>query len=930
MKWTERSVTALDLSARSCHALMRAGICTAGALAECDEGTLRRIRNLGEKSVCEILEVIATMDRSDTQAEETDATIDDLHELSPAAYNALRLNGLQRLEDVAALDEAMLRRLPLINAETAAEICVCCRGYLRRRDQPLHERLLSSAKNVEILSYVRENDVSLEAMLLPNPSKNKLARANLNAMSDLIMMSETALRALPAMGDKSFEPIRAAVEAYITRHSDALEAILNGEEIVPFVSEEQVRETVLALYGNREFYGFSLAEFREAAGIRDKVDEPTLKTVIGGLIAAGELEYTDYRCYRVYEPFETAMARCTVLKGTERRYLEGRLQGLTFQEIGEADGDKSREYVSDVIVTARKKLRQWYRNETGKAVFDEEFYRTLYETYAVDIQDAEQWLGIPTRVFRVLTTLGYKRGKAPLDKAAGDRDRLGLGLRLKIKNYINRDKLFLDGEWIAKKRKELERVVVRRFFTETTSFDTYFSRFNDCLRALGVEEESLLYTDGVRATRRNLIAGARFVLWSYGEHMRYYDIDGRRYEELYEGLGLDVLQNIEISTAKLFREHPDLMEEYDIRDHYELHNLLRKTLPEGSFHAFECRPSPYICFGEFDRTAALFDMLIDHAPISSADLLAKMQEEYGYDPGVGASYLDTLAEYYHQGFYRVDQKDLPAGHAALLKSRLTEAFYWIDEIRKCYRELVPDGDPEAVNPYTLKQMGFTVMSRYILQGFDTTEAFFEALLTRDELYDIRPYHQRFRDLQTYYQKLLELKRQYRVVEFEPHQMVTAARLHRNGLTEEKLRAYVDAVAEAVEEDTYFTVASLRADGLTFDIEDYGFSDWFYASLVAADPRFSSGKWDGLRILYKGEATVSRQSFLAAVINGHGSVDMYDLYDELSDRYGCRLEGRGDVTWLAVAGGAYYDGDLDRMYGSEALYRLELEETEALM
>ena len=37
--------------------------------------------------------------------------------------------------------------------------------------------------------------------------------------------------------------------------------------------------------------------------------------------------------------------------------------------------------------------------------------------------------------------------------------------------------------------------------------------------------------------------------------------------------------NKEFSTLKIFRDYPELMKEYDIRDEYELHNYLKKIWP---------------------------------------------------------------------------------------------------------------------------------------------------------------------------------------------------------------------------------------------------------------------------------------------------------------------------------------------------------------
>ncbi len=854
-------IEALDLSKRSTNALKQAQIHTVGELLACDEETLRKIRNLGQKSVEEILETMA----------------------------ALSSQGLNKT---------------------------------------LRERIAASDCFDEIKAYVECNELAVQDMAIVNRAKNQLTAASITCMSALIGMTRKELEAIPNMGAQSVESVWKAIDAYIEEHKASLEAILDNKAVSLSLPAARVREALLRLYQGREFYGFSIVEFRTLLAGVGLIEEETLKAVIGQLIADGELEYVDYRCYRVYASFEEVLARCPRVSDRDRVYLMRRLQGDTLEAVGKDDGEKSRERVRQVVRNTVKKVRDWYRAETGNAVFDEEFYRPLYETYRLDKQDAETWMGISARVFRVLEAMNVRRGKKPLDEAVEDRERLGLGLRLKIKSYLHRNKVFLDGEWIDRKRGELERVVMRRFFTEVTPYEEYFDRFNACLRTLGLPpDEKLDYAPKAYVSRRNRLAEARFLLWSYGEKLRYYDIDGRDYRELFEGLGLEALENIELSTAKLFREHPELMEAYDLRDHYELHNLLRKTVPAGSFHDFRCAHSPYILFGTFDRSAALRELLTECAPITTNELLAVMQEEYGYDPGVGSCYLEALSEYYHQGVYRVDRKEMPAEQFEQMRTLLREDFYWIDEIRRLYTATFPQGDPETVNSFNLKRMGFQVLSRYVLQRFDTLDAFFEDLLTREELYDIRVYRQRFQGLQTYYQKVLELKRRYAIVEYDPHRMITASRLSRHGLTEEAMRAFVDEVAAFVPDNTYFTLPSLRADGFTFDIDAYGFSDWFYASLLAADPRFCYGKMDGLMLLWKGQRTVSRQDFVASIVRLHGAVDVYDLLSELTTYYGCSFEGRGDMVWFAIEGGVYYDRVIDRLYGSETLYRQELERTE---
>ena len=202
-------------------------------------------------------------------------------------------------------------------------------------------------------------------------------------------------------------------------------------------------------------------------------------------------------------------------------------------------------------------------------------------------------------------------------------------------------------------------------------------------------------------------------------------------------------ENIELSTAKFMRDYPDVMKKSDIRNQNELHNLLRKVVDEGSFHGFKCGRMPYVEFGSFDRDGAIWELIVNNAPISAQDLCAMIEEEYGYEAaGVQANYLQPFNVYYRQGMYTVDQKQMPEENQIMLKAALTGDFYFIDEIKKLYSQIVPGADVEEINPYNLKTMGFIVLSRYVVQNYPSLEAYCKDILTREEIVNIAPYKKR--------------------------------------------------------------------------------------------------------------------------------------------------------------------------------------------
>lgn len=373
------------------------------------------------------------------------------------------------------------------------------------------------------------------------------------------------------------------------------------------------------------------------------------------------------------------------------------------------------------------------------------------------------------------------------------------------------------------------------------------------------------------------------------------------------------------------REHPDIMAKYDIRNQYELHNLLRKIVPEGSYHDFHCGRTPEIKFGQFDRDAAILDILIDNAPISTNGLAELISKEYGYEPSIiMGGYLKNFSEYCHRGIYSVNQKQMSIENKKILQNVLTEDFYYIDEIRQIYKNLIQDADTEEINSYNLKNMGFQVYSRYVVQNHPTLEEYFISLLTREDIVDLSEYRKRFVYIQLFSQKLMELKKSLQVIEFEPNVIINIRKLKQEGITLEIIQEYCDAVYDFVADGEYFSSQSLRKAGFETELYDLGFPDWFYGNLLISDDRFSFGTMFGNLILYKGKENITIKSFEINRIQEHGCIDTFDLMNELTDKYGCRISDKSHMLYKVHGTEVYYNEFLDKLYANKDVYYNELE------
>ncbi|WP_330380505.1 hypothetical protein, partial [Anaerostipes hadrus] len=110
-------------------------------------------------------------------------------------------------------------------------------------------------------------------------------------------------------------------------------------------------------------------------------------------------------------------------------------------------------------------------------------------------------------------------------------------------------------------------------------------------------------------TYENILNHCDYVLWNQWKRFRYYNIPELDFEELFSTLDLDQFEDIEFSTLKLFRDYPDLMQQYDIHDEYELHNLLKKIWPSEN-GSIKFKKMPTIEIGTADPNNQVLDLLL--------------------------------------------------------------------------------------------------------------------------------------------------------------------------------------------------------------------------------------------------------------------------------------------------------------------------------
>ena len=919
----DRPIEALGLSVRAYNCLKRAGINTVRELSKMTSDDLAKVKNMGRKTIEEIEGIIVSLiieaASTDTDNSENSTLSDspDIRPIQELKLSSVTTNCLlsARIRTVQALLDCpfeALDRIYNLSKRSKEEIAAAVEHYQKVKAGNMTEY---SEESVEPESMYSSDDRPIDVLNLSVRSYNCLKRAKIYTVQQLLDISSEELIKVRNLGQKSLTEIELIRQNYVPPFAIKPKTDFSAEELKPLILKAFTKP----------FKGLSFQEIKDA--LPSTAEDDVIKQAVGELLSEKTIEYVDYRCYLVYPSFYDYLADyISMLSDRDREILERRYSGDTLEAVAQ-DLGITRERVRQIQGKHVRRLRMNFTRLHENETFDEDFYETLYTKCDLPESFWSEELGLSQNSINYLSST-FRRGSEKPDSILNDED-IPISLRYRVRNFIDRKKVRIDGMLFPRKRADIEEYALRKYAQDEIVFDRFIELYNGLLEANGVPyDEKIYYTEGNVRSRANKFGDSLLCLWKQGERLRYYDIQSQDYTELIEALNLGSYQNTEVSTRKFMELYPSLMEKYDIRDPYELHNLLKKIAEQYGVDGVQFSRQPMLQFGVFDRAKAIEEAMIMLSPVTQADLAEYLYQEYGYDRATTMmSYLTPLGQYYHNGVYSVDYPHIPSWRLDPLQKALEDSFYYVDEIKKIYTSLFRDADEEEINPRSLKSMGFIVNSNYVIQGFPSAEAYFTYLLTNEEVFDARTYLNRYGSIRLFGQVYYELLKKHQIFQFEKDQIITLKRLERLSITPDLVEDYCFSVQEYVDPDSYFTYESLYQAGFSHKLDELGFSEFFYSYLLGIDERFYSQRAFGTTVLYNGKAAgqFSVADFIVSQLREYDSVDLDDFIQDIKDRYGIVIPNRYEVTNTIKGTELYYDDIMDKVYLDKSLYYADFDE-----
>lgn len=865
-------VSSLELSVRARNSLIGGGVNYLSELMKLTERNLCTFSSMGKKTFTEIIEFVPKY-LDEHQVDEVFTEIE-----SPRLSGIIHLSALPEATEVPTL----------ANEYAVSEGVIVHRG-----------------------THKVVQDASISVLNLKYRSHNQLVINGIELISSLVVMTFEDLKGIKNLGFLSYNEIQEKLVAYLDKeHEESIAAAsfdvsVSSSDVFNTFREHEFEKLTVEL----------ICEYMPEADVEDITAIVNRLVEEGKIVECGGLYSISHPSFiEIISNIESNYATHN-LDEREADILKSRSEDATLEEIG-VKYDLVRERVRQIEIKAFRRLI----NGCGR-VFEEDKFAYGFKKYAVKKDFFFNYLKGSKQLWYYLNSR-YDKGTTDLSSALEDKN-IPVAQRRAVEKYIYKNCVMVEGRYIPITRSNIEDYVLENKCRDEVTLEEFYKLYSQFLQENSIMDENLQLKDDVRRTRENRLMDSKKLLWKNNRRLRYYDIDGCDSEELLETINLSQYENIELSTRKFMIDYPELMERYDIRDEYELHNLLKKLNVDKDIQGMKFGRMPHIMFGEFDRDAFAKKMLFANAPISAEDLANKISEELGVRSDTLLGWLsDSIPEYYKSGMFSIDYDEMPESHMEALKSVLTDDFYFITEVEKIYKETVAGADMSLLNSYNLKRLGFVVASTYVVQNHPTADAFFESLFTSADIVDGAPISKRYTSVGAYSMCLGRLKENLEIIEFEPYQYVNIRRLEKMGISKEKLYNYRDSVWSFLSSDDFFSVKSLIQDGFDHELHSLGFMDLFYATILKSDHRFTWQRVGNAVIFNPQRAQFSVHDFLVSYVETVKSINIDDMVRELNERFGIEFD-RGEIMNKVKGSSVYYDSIMETLYADYETYYEEI-------
>lgn len=763
---------------------------------------------------------------------------------------------------------------------------------------------------------------------------NALYRDGYLTIDRVAQMSEVDFSQMKGLGKKSIDEIKRSVSTWIQLHISSEDSSLQYEIDPEIKAQIQLAvaeiEPVMHLYWKQVYEALFVAKSIEQIrniGINDAVKEvlqlPEIQDKFGefwnsmipeGIILEDELRLKVSKLPPEFTPpilIDEALAtgallRCnnlimiardTFLDAFEKfcdpddratQILQFRVEGESLQDIG------------DLFELTRERVRQITLKTVRK-------FPLLFEDYFCDPYRHFHILKDEfCRAFPEITEEGYEyiairyqRGKLPLTSESLS-EYNGIW-KTRLEEFL-REKQVRDDKKSVSKTEMVMRVLISNTDTPL-SIDEFVEAYYKYIERQGYPVERLKIN---LRTVGNHLRNTKGIVFDRENKVRFCDADPHT---VWETVDFSRYKNMVISSELIFRDYQDEMEEFDIRDGYELFYVIKSSLDTRRKKqiSIRCRRVPTLVFGDASEADQAIRLLKEISPVAYLDYYESYENRFGVkkesargNPTIS----NALSAYYIDGQYIIDAPAIDARDVQQVISALGEKQLWfIEDIEELFDRICRYTSHDAINAAAFRRIGYTLNSSYVYcSSYGTALNFFEETIFTKDVVDLTTFDRRMLNLGMFAAALDKKKKALEYIETAPKVLMSIEKIQIvYGLTIEEIKE-MQSLKSVFYDIPFFNGRSIWAEVADLPmIQKLQDNDWMLTCIMRQQDTVASLSVAGGIILSLESTSLSLSRICEWIASTHGKMSITNLEHVFNETFGTRIPASKLAEKLKASG-----------------------------
>ncbi len=389
---------------------------------------------------------------------------------------------------------------------------------------------------------------------------------------------------------------------------------------------------------------------------------------------------------------------------------------------------------------------------------------------------------------------------------------------------------------------------------------------------------------------------------------------------LFSQLNLSDYNGMYIYTQLIVKRNKELLDQYGI-NYYALYCLMYKYRAHLSKYKIQFVRIPSLMFGKADLHKQIEDTLKDLGTIPISEFYKIFEDKYGVSGNsLRSSYMKSYRKYIEGGKYCYNMPRLSECQLNDLRPLFPNAWYSISDAKiKFETKLGKEGSNHYFNAYNLDALGYHMISNVIyLNKYTSISSCIEDSSCTTDYFKIEADPQ---DSKTISQLLNKLKNNLDAVPISCEEYITIKKLNELGITKQLMMSYASNFLSMQNKGKCFTLFHMRYLGYYHELEDFGFDDIYYQTLIEVNPDVKSSTISNVPVFLfenKYNKNTAISSIVDYAMGDENSIDVYDLSTKINELFGVDLENELKTSDLY-----YYNTKTMKVYRDRDVFYEEL-------